>query len=312
MTADVLIVARDNKYGLSQHTELLKYALERAGMTVDTATTRSRRLVDRLLRRKHADIVVHMERAFPAWYSAGRRNVLVPNQERFPHRHLRRLRGIDLVAATTLHAEAIFSALGVKTVYMGFMSRDRLDETVERDWSTFFHLAGANTLKGTEDILVLWEKHPEWPALHLVQKADNAPRHVPANVVLHSGFLADEDLRTLQNRCGIHLCPSRAEGWGHSIVEALSCGVVVVTTDAPPMNEHVTKDSGLLVPYVRSEPRHLGTSYFVNQKELERVIGSISFMSLSDRINIGKKARSRFGLIVQNSISNIIEIFNEI
>jgi glycosyltransferase involved in cell wall biosynthesis len=56
-----------------------------------------------------------------------------------------------------------------------------------------------------------------------------------------------EDIRRLQNAHAFHLCLSEAEGWGHYIVEAMSCGAVVLATDAPPMNELVGEDRGLLV-----------------------------------------------------------------
>lgn len=45
----------------------------------------------------------------------------------------------------------------------------------------------------------------------------------------------------------IYIAPSRREGLGLPILEAMACGLPVITTDAPPMNEWFSKDYPLLV-----------------------------------------------------------------
>ncbi|MDN2579304.1 glycosyltransferase [Aquibium sp. ELW1220] len=128
----------------------------------------------------------------------------------------------------------------------------------------------------------------------LVQKAGNVPADLPPNIVLMQGYLSDPELRRLQNACGIHLCPSRAEGWGHHIVEALSVGAVVVTTDGPPMNELVEPGCGILVPVASSEPRHLGTCFHVDMAGLERSIETVIAMSDPAKAALGAAARRRY------------------
>jgi glycosyltransferase involved in cell wall biosynthesis len=98
-------------------------------------------------------------------------------------------------------------------------------------------------------------------------------------------------LRKYQNRCAVHLCPSEAEGFGHSIVEAMSCEAVVVTTDAPPMNEIVTTNRGVLVRAARSEPMRLGTRYFADVDDLELQIGRVIAMKPEERRALGQNAR---------------------
>ena len=308
---DVAIVGRNNKYGLTRDAEILRQGLASIGVDAALFDTRRRSWMDRLRRRKVADLVVHLERVHPAWLSGALHHILIPNQERYPKRHIRRLRRIDRVLAKTRHAEQRFAGLGVDSARLGFISPDRYDPFVPRDWKRFFHLAGGSTLKGTEDILALWGAHPEWPELVLVQKQDNAPESVPPNVTLRCGYLADHELKQLQNACGVHLCPSRSEGWGHNIVEALSCGVVVVTTDAPPMNEHVTSDCGVLVPASRSEPRHLGHSFFVNCQALEATIERLVAESPDAARPLGKKARERFEELSRGFDTQIRALFDQ-
>lgn len=292
---DVLIVARANNYGLSRDTAILERALADAGLEADHAATRQRGPIETLLGRRRARIIIHIERIHRRWLRAGGENWLVPNQERFPRRHRGRLAYIDRVLTKTRHAETVFKQTGAKTsTYLGFTSEDRHDPSIPKDWTRFFHMAGGNTLKGTEDLVRLWAAHPEWPELVLLQKPEAAPKTLPANVTLHARYLEDQALRALQNQCGIHLCPSRSEGWGHHILEAMSAGAVTLTTDAPPMNEHVTTDTGILVPATHSAPRHLGRRYFIEATALERAIEDLIAMPPDAKARLGAAARARY------------------
>jgi Glycosyl transferases group 1 len=290
----ILIVAKDNGYGLSVHSGLLKSALESAGFEVDCVDPRRRNLFHRLFGKKRADLAIHVERIGTAWLNAAPKHAFLPQQERFPKRLIGRLKKINMIFAQTLHAEEIFSGLNCATVFTGFMSRDRLLPEIEKNWDRFFHLAGGSKEKGTEDILALWAKHPEWPELLLIQKAANAPKSVPANVTLISGHINDAELQRLQNECGVHLCPSRSEGWGHYLHEAMSSGAVVITTDAPPMNEFITPSNGMLVPFDRQQPRHLGTDYFFNLVEFETAISRVIEMKSAEKQALGINARKFF------------------
>ena len=149
-------------------------------------------------------------------------------------------------------------------------------------------------MKGTEDLIMAWAKHPDWPELVIVQDPSMPRPEVPGNITLMRTYMDRDELRRLQNVCGIHLCPSRSEGWGHYISEALSCGAVVITTDAPPMNEVVDETCGYLVPYGRSAERHLGLCYFVDGEMLEGCIGRALAMDDDSKARMGQAARQRF------------------
>ena len=296
---DILIIGKDSKYGLTKDSLLLEEAIRAAGLphSIGHADHKGRPLRERLFRTRRARIAIHIERVYPAWYSAADIHYLLPNQERFPRRHLGRLRHVDLVLCKRRHAADVFSKEGAKTIFLGFTSEDRASATTPKDRDRFVHIAGASTLKGTEAVLAAWRAHPEWPELTLVISARLAPSSVPDNVRLISEYLSDEEMRTLQNACGIHLCPSQAEGWGHYVVEAMSTGAVVITTDAPPMNELVDAQSGLLVEVASSTPRHLGTCFQVDQTALEAAVIKAMAMGTEEKAQIGARARAGFDAI---------------
>jgi glycosyltransferase involved in cell wall biosynthesis len=310
---DTIVIGKSNNFGLTRDSDLLLKALREEGLCgkVSSVRPRDRGLVDRLLKRRRADTAIHIERVFPRWYSAARRHILIPNQERFPHRHLGRLNKIDLVLAKSRYAAGIFQRCGASTEYLGFTSEDRRDPAVEKDWNGIFHLAGGSTLKGTEGILELWNRHPEWPVLHLVQKKSLAPKIVSSNVDLVAEYVGDRELRAMQNRFGIHLCPSLGEGWGHNILEGMSTGALIIGTDAPPMNEHLDASCALLVPFARTEPRHLGTSYFVDPKAFETLILRAIAMPVEEKARLGRAARLTFESIDRGFRERLRRFFSQ-
>ncbi len=287
-----VIISRVNGVGLDRDIELLASALENLG--IGTTHFRPTHVGQAFLKNRRADFHLHLERIYPLWSCLSGTHVLIPNQERYPRRLINRLKKVDTVLCKSRHACGIFSKLHPDARHIGFTSEDRLLGEVEKDYGSFLHLAGRSTLKNTECLLDLWGRHPDWPVLTLVQHPSNAPKSVPDNVRRIARHVSDSELCLMQNRHGIHLCPSLSEGWGHYIVEAMSCRAVVVVTDAPPMNELVEPARGIAVPYSRTEPRHLGTNYFVNPSLLEQAIERLLRMPDPRRRELGEAARQWF------------------
>jgi glycosyltransferase involved in cell wall biosynthesis len=127
--------------------------------------------------------------------------------------------------------------------YTGFTSVDKYDPNVTKNYRKFLHLAGKSPFKGTNSVFAAWIKNPTWPTLTVVVrnsvmkdlKIDT--KKLPSNIIILHGFVSEEKLLELMNECGIHICPSIHEGFGHYLNEARSCKAVTVYTDAPCMNE---------------------------------------------------------------------------
>ena len=140
----------------------------------------------------------------------------------------------------------------------------------------WLHVGGASPTKGTAVVVRTWEEHPHWPVVTIVASGDWRPSDVPPNVRYMKHRLSARALRRLQNASAVHLCPSQAEGYGHTIVEAMCCHAIVVTTDAPPMNELVDETRGVLVGTTQGERRCLvrdrPTSPSLLARGVERVL----------------------------------------
>lgn len=286
------IVGKSNGVGLARDLSLLATALGDCGYEVritriDKQQSRRRRSLwvqllarCRLLcagaRRRAAapvDVNLMLEHVWPQHLPQARCNVLIPNPEWFDSHDARMLSHVDAVWAKTEYTQCLFRERHPHTAYVGFNSEDRYDGSVIRQ-PRFFHLAGKSHMKGTDRLLRVWARHPEWPVLTLIQhfREAHVPEIVADNIDRRIGYVDDGELRSLQNASRFHLCLSLTEGWGHYIAEALSVGAITVTLDAPPMNELVTPQRGILVGYAGTGRQRLATTYFFDEGQLEAAI----------------------------------------
>ena len=151
----------------------------------------------------------------------------------------------------------------------------------------FVHIAGQSPLKGTIILIKTWnDKHIKVPLIVTAKNKDggntklfnywkslrpNKIKGLPDIAGLKSSwnthllnveipifekvgaiYLCDKTLdiniiRFLQNIADVHMCPSAIEGWGQYIDEGRRTKSVVLTLDAPPMNELIDVKSGVLV-----------------------------------------------------------------
>lgn len=287
----VHLLGFDNGVGLSRNLRLLTETLRTRGYRVDFTNTRRRGglpgLVQRIRGKWHAsqlagrrrrglpppyDFVLMEEHIAPTFLDDAPHRVLLPHPEWFLPRDMETLGRIDLVLAKTREAQRVFTEQGCRAVCIGFTSEDRRDRAVPRE-RAFFHLAGSSRTKNTEPLLALWRRHPEWPRLTVVQHPKEVKPGAPAANIEHRiGYLDDVELRRLQNAHRFHICPSETEGFGHYIVEAMSVGAVVITLDAPPMNELISPARGILVPYSRTGTQHLATTFYFDDAAMEAAV----------------------------------------
>lgn len=298
------LIGKDNGVGLSRDRDLLAAALRECGCevvttSVDEAGAKRRRSMlaqwsvwlgqaarsreQRKVGNHRFDVNVMLEHLWPEYMKFARFNIAVPNPEWFDRHDLSFLKLIDCVWAKTENTLRIFRELGSAATWVGFDSDDRYDPQVERSKS-FFHLAGKSTMKGTQRLLEVWRRHPEWPRLAVIQHSRTCEVKFgeATNIEYYTGYVGDAQLRVLQNSSHFHLCLSRTEGWGHYLVEALSVGATVIAVDAPPMNEFVTPERGLLVRAAFSGKQRLADVFEFDISGLEKAVACALAMNDDD------------------------------
>lgn len=311
--ARINLIGWDNGRGLSQHIRLFQSALLELGheVTVTKMGDRNRGLPWRAWKcsimmhlrwlfsrgstARQYDLNITLEHVHPAYLRLARHNAFVPHPEWLSRRDRRHLHRFEALLCMTAVARETFATQGLPTRLIGFQSVDCRQEDVPRE-RAFLHLAGASRMKGTERLLTVWRRHPEWPLLRLLQSpliahVDDGPTQ--ENIDRRVEFVEDiEDFRRLQNAHAFHVCLSEAEGWGHYIVEAMSVGAVVLTTDGAPMNELVTNDRGILVAAHERGKQNAATLWDFDEAALECAVERVRTMSDGEIAAIGSAARA--------------------
>ena len=157
--------------------------------------------------------------------------------------------------------ESILSALGIRGPYM-------------------LYLAAIDIRKGIDIILEAYHAMQRtFPEIGLViagavdEGYSTLPRQMwelsSSPKVLLVGYVTDDQKRALMSGAELFLFPSKYEGFGLPILEAMACGCPVITSNVSSMPE-VAGDAGILIdPYSAEELAH----------EIERVLGSESLRS---------------------------------
>ena len=296
----------DNGAGLTRDTELVESLLAAEGHRVVRHHLEPPGWLERmrhwLARGPRYDLNLFIQNVVPEWIPLAHRNALVPNPEHLGITDRELLPRLDAVLCKTRSAVEMTREHGGRPRFVGFTSLDRGGESADRHPAAArevraLHVAGRSLQKGTTQVLSLWLRHPEWPRLTIVARAPNivpSSGSLPPNVAFEDRTLDDAALRELQRTHALHLCPSESEGFGHTLVEGMSCGAIVITTDAPPMNELIAPDFGLLAGWTSHTTMGAGKRYSPDPGELERAVEKALMLSPAERTALGSAARSRF------------------
>lgn len=260
------LICSANGKGLQVDGDVLYDALTSLGCTVCRVQGKEEKKVN------PADINIFCEKIRPKFFSQARENWFIPNPEYYSH-DVALLESIDLILCRTKEVERIFNAIEKKTFYLGFTTPDVYLQAVKKEYYSYIHIAGSSPHKGTLSTAFAWQRNLDFPTLTLVCTMQPLTE-LSLNLKWITERLQRETLRQRQNECGVHICLSETEGFGHVLMEAMSSGAVVITTDAPPMNELI-KDPRYLVPPSFTSQQFLATKYHVAPEAVEQKIKEI-------------------------------------
>ncbi|GMF23234.1 unnamed protein product [Phytophthora lilii] len=189
----------------------------------------------------------------------------------------------------------------------------------------FVHTAGKSVFKGTNAVLDCWLSRPDFPPLDVFVDQDiynNFMRKTydeqiraqtpPKKITLHTGRVPGSMFGRMMIETAFLLCTSVLEGYGHYINQARANAALIVSTDAPPMNELLSPESAVLVPHPSSvvdkqllggnfEGAHglrgvKGMATYVKGAEVCDAVEHILQMTPDERQAMGERARQQYVL----------------
>lgn len=240
-----------------------------------------------------------------------------------------RLSIYDLVIVCTKQKEQVLKDLK-NVIYIPWGLDTELFKPRKAEKSTFFHSAGwggYNWRKNTPMVIdAFWDLRDEGFTYFLHSQINFFPEKTAEKISLLNKrkqlkvFIGSVEHPGLYEYGRIAVCPTKLEGLGLYIPEALACGLPVITTNASPMNEFVKNGyNGLLVDVVSTQRRQdYGGSYYFPE-------ANVSFKHLKEQmIKLGKDeklqkkmSKNARAFILQNHSfekfqEELIKIFREI
>jgi hypothetical protein len=158
-----------------------------------------------------------------------------------------------------INNERVNPAKLIYTPFSTYYENQLYDTTIKKDFKLFLHSAGKSSYKNTQTVIETWINH-DLPTIIITcfEKCFNRLLNKDIsflksrNIILISDPLTDESMNNLKNKCGIHICPSLREGYGHYINECRMVKSICITLDTNPYNELIDKNCGFLIPFDKS------------------------------------------------------------
>jgi len=202
-----------------------------------------------------AELNIFLEVINPLLLPFARKNVWIPNPEWTHKTWIPYLKMVDEVWAKTRECYDIFSVMGVKTILTGWSSLDKCwDLTEKKNYHKAIVPVGNNIFRYPKPILQAYERirqtdsdlFKKLPILHIVYNEKNMKIFVPEalseKVVPHPEVMPEAEYNSLLKECGLCICLSVIEGFGHAVNEAMSAGCNLLLSPIKPFMENLAPD----------------------------------------------------------------------
>ena len=255
-----------------------------------------------------AEVNFFIEVINPALFAYAGKNIWIPNQEWSYQTWEPYAKMVDEVWVKTREAEEIFLKWTPNVKYIGWTSVDKkYPELGSKDPNKGIVPVGKNVWRNPKPIFQAYSRilaqHPEvFPKLpHLT--VVHVPEHVPigdipsgiaSKITVRGEVIPEEEYAALLHTCGLVVCTSAAEGFGHAVNEALSAGCIPILSPIQPFREMVKNALWVSTSKIIPHPQCLGVLEDVDVDSLADAFIDYTKMSNDDRRSVTMDSRESY------------------
>jgi glycosyltransferase involved in cell wall biosynthesis len=243
------------------------------------------------------DAIFAIERGYipGLWFAAksmGIRTILMPNIEWFRPEDPE-MTMIDLFIAPTLSCAEMLKreGLGQRTLYIPYpVNVEKFAFRCRERAESFIHCRGWGGYKGRKGTDIVLEAAKRCAEVRFVIRAQKPLEETCSGNVQLLGPTATPEEQ--YNMGDVAIQPSRWEGVGLQILEAMSCGLPTIVPDAPPMNEYPA-DEVLLVPATGCLVDIEGKTWTAWETDVEALVQRIRQIHQQPISNLSRRAAAQ-------------------
>ena len=255
-----------------------------------------------------AEVNIFIEIVNPSLFAYAARNIWIPNHEWTYRTWQPYMSMVNEIWVKTHEAEEIFSQVSQNVKYIGWTS---IDQTMseKKNYSKAIVLVGKNVFRVPKQLLRAYAKiqkedpqlYKKLPELNIPYDSERltiySPPELEDKVKLMPKVLKEGEYSDLLKECGLAICLSATEGFGHAINEAMSSGCNLMLSPINPFRE-LTEDSRAVLWMSELEsiphPECYGTILDVT---VESIINSLKIYldrNFKEKQDISKEMRRQY------------------
>jgi hypothetical protein len=255
-----------------------------------------------------AEVNFFIEVINPALFAYAGKNIWIPNQEWTYQTWQPYANMVDEIWVKTREAEELFLKWTPNVKYIGWTSVDKkYPELGSKDPNKGIVPVGKNVWRNPKPIFQAYSRilaqHPQiFPKLpHLT--VVHVPEHVPigeipsgiaSKITVRGEVIPDEEYAALLHTCGLVVCTSAAEGFGHAVNEALSAGCIPILSPIEPFREMVKNALWVSTSKTVPHPQCLGVLEDVDVDSLADAFIDYAKMDNDDRRSVTMDSRESY------------------